>query len=98
MASGGKITTLYGGVPVIVDGQVIGAVGVGGGSGEQDARGRPRGHPGFTDQLDEPAAARCIEQGPDVQRRARRGEPTCPVRPAQTPCVPPRAPEPSFTD
>ncbi len=36
-ASGGKITTLYGGVPIVVDGQVIGAVGVGGGSGDQDA-------------------------------------------------------------
>ncbi len=36
-ASGGKLTTLKGGVPVIVGGQVIGAVGVGGGSGEQDA-------------------------------------------------------------
>lgn len=37
-ASGGKITPLKGGVPIIVDGQVIGAVGVGGGSGEQDAQ------------------------------------------------------------
>ena len=36
-ASGGKVTTLYGGVPVVVDGQIIGAVGVGGGTGEQDA-------------------------------------------------------------
>ena len=36
-ASGGKLTTLKGGVPVIVDGQVIGAVGIGGGTGEQDA-------------------------------------------------------------
>lgn len=36
-ASGGKLTTLYGGVPVQVDNQVIGAVGVGGGTGEQDA-------------------------------------------------------------
>ena len=36
-ASGGKITTLYGGVPILVDGQVIGAVGVGRATGEQDA-------------------------------------------------------------
>lgn len=36
-ASGGKMTGLYGGVPIVVDGQVIGAVGVGGGTGEQDA-------------------------------------------------------------
>lgn len=36
-ASGGKLTTLYGGVPIVVDGDVIGAIGIGGGSGEQDA-------------------------------------------------------------
>ncbi|MGC1275656.1 MAG: heme-binding protein [Planctomycetaceae bacterium] len=36
-ASGGKVTTLYGGVPIEVDGQIIGAVGVGGATGEQDA-------------------------------------------------------------
>lgn len=35
--SGGKITTLLGGIAVVVDGQVVGGVGVGGGSGEQDA-------------------------------------------------------------
>jgi glc operon protein GlcG len=35
-ANGGKITTLKGGIPIVVDGQVIGAIGVGGGSGEQD--------------------------------------------------------------
>ncbi|HEY1064895.1 MAG TPA: heme-binding protein [Pirellulales bacterium] len=35
--SGGKVTSLKGGVPIVIDGQVIGAVGVGGGSGEQDA-------------------------------------------------------------
>jgi glc operon protein GlcG len=35
-ASGGKVTTLKGGVPVEVDGEVIGAIGVGGGTGEQD--------------------------------------------------------------
>ena len=36
-ASGGKITTLYGGVPIEIEGQIVGAVGVGGGTGEQDA-------------------------------------------------------------
>jgi glc operon protein GlcG len=35
--SGGKMTSLKGGIPIVVDGQVIGAVGVGGGTGEQDA-------------------------------------------------------------
>ena len=35
-ASGGKVTTLLGGIPILVDGQVIGALGVGGGTGEQD--------------------------------------------------------------
>ena len=35
--NGGKMTGLLGGVPIVVDGQVIGAVGVGGGTGEQDA-------------------------------------------------------------
>ncbi|MGC8639180.1 MAG: heme-binding protein [Isosphaeraceae bacterium] len=37
-ASGGKLTTLHGGIPIVVDGQVIGGVGVGGGTGEQDAQ------------------------------------------------------------
>lgn len=35
-ASGGKITSLKGGVPIVIDDEVIGAVGVGGGTGEQD--------------------------------------------------------------
>lgn len=35
-ASGGKITALKGGVPIVIDGQVVGAVGVGGGTGDQD--------------------------------------------------------------
>lgn len=35
--SGGKITTLKGGVPIVVDRQIVRAVGVGGGSVEQDA-------------------------------------------------------------
>lgn len=36
-ASGGKFTTLLGGIPIVCDEQVIGAVGVGGATGEQDA-------------------------------------------------------------
>src|SRR5262250_2430299 len=35
-ANGGKLTILYGGIPIVVEEQVIGAVGVGGGSEEQD--------------------------------------------------------------
>ena len=36
VAGGGKGTALKGGVPIVIDGQVVGAVGVGGGTGEQD--------------------------------------------------------------
>ena len=35
-AGGGKMTGLLGGLPIVVDGQIVGAVGVGGGTGEQD--------------------------------------------------------------
>jgi glc operon protein GlcG len=34
---GGRMTSLFGGVPIVVDGQVIGAVGVGGATGPEDA-------------------------------------------------------------
>lgn len=37
LASGGKFTSLKGGVPMMHNGHVIGAVGVGGATGEQDA-------------------------------------------------------------
>jgi glc operon protein GlcG len=50
-SSGGKITTLLGGLPIIVDGQVIGGVGVGGGSGEQDAQVARAGVQAFLDEL-----------------------------------------------
>lgn len=36
-AGGGTFSGLYGGVPIEVEGQIIGAVGCGGGTGEQDA-------------------------------------------------------------
>ena len=35
-ASGGKVTNLPGGLPLLVDGQVVGAIGVGSGTSEQD--------------------------------------------------------------
>jgi len=35
-ATGGKLTNLNGGLPIVVDGEVIGAIGVGSGTGEQD--------------------------------------------------------------
>jgi len=50
-ASGGKITTLLGGLPIAVDGQVIGGVGVGGGSGEQDTQVARAGVQAFLDEL-----------------------------------------------
>jgi glc operon protein GlcG len=50
-ASGGKITALQGGVPVVVDGQVIGAVGIAGGTGEQDAQVARSAVQAFMDQL-----------------------------------------------
>lgn len=50
-ASGGKVTTLYGGVPILVDDQIIGAVGVGGGTGEQDADVARAGIQAFLDEL-----------------------------------------------
>lgn len=56
-ASGGKVTTLYGGVPIVVDDQVIGAVGVGGGTGEQDAEVGRAGIRKFLDALQAPATA-----------------------------------------
>ena len=36
LATSGKITNLKGGLPLIVDGHVIGGIGVGSGTGEQD--------------------------------------------------------------
>lgn len=52
-ASGGKITTLKGGVPIVIDGQVVGAVGVGGGTGEQDAEVAKAGIQALLDALAE---------------------------------------------
>lgn len=35
-ATGGKVTNLLGGLPIVVEAEVIGAIGVGSGTGEQD--------------------------------------------------------------
>ncbi len=50
-ASGGKLTTLHGGEPVTIDRQVIGGVGVGGGTGEQDAQVARAGIQAMLDQV-----------------------------------------------
>lgn len=50
--SGGKFTSLKGGIAIIVDGQVIGAVGVGGASGEQDAEVASAGVQALLNNLD----------------------------------------------
>jgi glc operon protein GlcG len=55
-ASGGKLTTLHGGVPVVLDDQIVGAVGVGGGTGEQDAEVGRAGIQSFLDALKDGAA------------------------------------------
>jgi glc operon protein GlcG len=53
-ASGGKLTTLKGGVPIVVQGQVIGGIGIGGGTGEQDAEVAKAGLKELLDRLGEP--------------------------------------------
>jgi len=53
-AGGSKITSLRGGEPVKVDDQVIGGVGVGGGTGEQDAEIARAGIEAFLEQLASP--------------------------------------------
>jgi glc operon protein GlcG len=50
-ASGGKITSLPGGIPIVVDGQVIGAIGVGGGVGDQDTEAAKAGISAFLEGL-----------------------------------------------
>ena len=50
-ASGGKITSLKGGAPIVVEGQVIGAVGIGGGTGEQDVEVANAGVQALLDEL-----------------------------------------------
>jgi glc operon protein GlcG len=67
-ASGGKITTLYGGVPIVVDGQVVGGVGIGGGTGEQDAEVAKAGVARLTKALD-------ATRGPDEKSAVETAKP-----------------------
>lgn len=53
-SSGGKFTTLRGGEPIVIDGQVIGAVGAGGGTGEQDAEVCKAGIAALLAEIDRP--------------------------------------------
>ena len=53
--SGGKITSLLGGVPILVDGEIVGAIGVAGGSGEQDVEVAKAGVAAFVLGLSESA-------------------------------------------
>ncbi|GAC1338280.1 MAG: hypothetical protein NVSMB14_05160 [Isosphaeraceae bacterium] len=50
-SNGGKITTLPGGIPILVDDQVIGAIGVGGGVGTQDVEIAQAGIKALLDEL-----------------------------------------------
>jgi len=36
LASGGRVTNLKGGLPIVVDGRVVGGIGVGSGTGDED--------------------------------------------------------------
>ncbi|WP_165220363.1 heme-binding protein [Aquisphaera insulae] len=56
-ASGGTLSTLPGGVPLVIDGQVIGAVGVGGNSGDQDAEIARVAVQAFVDAVQKPQPA-----------------------------------------
>jgi glc operon protein GlcG len=52
VAGGGKGTALKGGAPIIVEGQVVGGIGVGGGTGEQDLEVAKAGIGALLDALD----------------------------------------------
>ncbi len=52
LAGGGKGTALKGGSPIVIDGQVAGAVGVGGGTGDQDLQIAKAGIAALVEALD----------------------------------------------
>jgi uncharacterized protein GlcG (DUF336 family) len=82
-ASGGKITTLLGGVPIVVDGQVIGAIGVGGGSGEQDAETAKAGLAAFLEGLQaKPEESKPKPKEPEGESKPKEADPAT-IKPAQ---------------
>ncbi|MCO8121402.1 heme-binding protein [Stieleria sp. TO1_6] len=61
--SGGKFTTLKGGVPIVINDQVIGAVGVGGATGEQDAEVATAGVAALTQEIESMGDALSADDG-----------------------------------
>ncbi len=71
--SGGKITSLLGGLPIVVDGQIIGAIGVAGASGEQDLEVAKAGVAAFVAALSESteeAKPKSVEGGKPATEKA----------------------------
>eukprot|EP01116_Phalansterium_solitarium_P002002 TRINITY_DN11861_c0_g1_i1.p2 TRINITY_DN11861_c0_g1~~TRINITY_DN11861_c0_g1_i1.p2 ORF type:complete len:146 (-),score=53.57 TRINITY_DN11861_c0_g1_i1:49-486(-) len=56
MATGLKLTNLKGGLPIVVEGHVIGAIGVGSGTGDQDVEVAKAGLAALADALSTPNA------------------------------------------
>ena len=76
--SGGKITALAGGLPIVVDGQVIGAIGVAGGMGDQDLEVAKAGIAAFVlglTEADQPAESKPSPSPPLVPRSNQPAEP-----------------------
>ena len=72
----GKFTTLLGGLPIVVDGQVVGALGVGGGTGEQDVEVARAGVAALVEALKAPTSdkppAEAVEKAkaePDLEKK-----------------------------
>jgi glc operon protein GlcG len=83
-ASAGKITALFGGVPIVVDGQVIGAIGVGGGTGGQDAETAKAGLAAFLEGLQaKPEEPKAKPKEAEAESKPKEAEPTA-AKPAES--------------
>lgn len=63
--SGGKFSSLHGGIAIVIDGQVIGGIGVGGAKGSEDAEIARAGLAALIAALDEPEAT-CEKEGTET--------------------------------